>query len=322
MAPTLIAVADSVFPNLEPTGAVFEALGGELRLSASRSAEDILAVAENADALMVTFAQITAEVIAGMPRCKAIGRFGIGVDNIDLEAATAAGIQVCYVPDYCVDEVSDHAMSLLLSLARKITAANNMVQTGTWSAAQLAPVFRLRGRIMGLLGLGKIPQALVPKAQAFGLEVIAHDPFVPEDVATDLGVELVDFETLLARSDYISAHAPLTDSTHHLFSDDAFKRMKPDALLINTARGPLVDEVALARALDAGEIGGAGLDVLAEEPPGKDNPLLHRNNVILTPHAAFYSEEALIELQTKAAQDVVSVLRGEVPRYPVNQLAE
>jgi D-3-phosphoglycerate dehydrogenase len=315
----LIAVADSPFVNLQPTEKVLASLDADIQIAKQTTPEAILEVAREADGLMVTFANISKEIIQGLERCKVIGRYGIGVDNIDLDAATEAGIQVCYVPDYCQDEVSDHAMTLLVSLARKITYSNSLVQQGRWDAKAVAPIYRLRGRTLGLVGLGQIPQSVVPKAQAFGLNVIASDPFVPEEVAKNFDVELVDFDSLLERSDYISVHAPLTDKTHHLFSKDAFQKMKSEALLINTARGPLVDDQALADALDDGQIGGAALDVLPIEPP-VDSPLLNRDNVIITPHTAFYSVEALVDLQTKAAEDVVSVLNGQTPRYPVNKL--
>jgi D-3-phosphoglycerate dehydrogenase len=316
---TLIAVADSPFVNLQPTEKVLASLDADIQIAKQTTPEAILEIAREADGLMVTFANISKEIIQGLERCKVIGRYGIGVDNIDLDAATEAGIQVCYVPDYCQDEVSDHAMTLLVSLARKITYSNSLVQQGRWDAKAVAPMYRLRGRTLGLVGLGQIPQSVVPKAQAFGLNVIASDPFVPEEVAKNFDVELVDFDSLLERSDYISVHAPLTDKTHHLFSKDAFQKMKPEALLINTARGPLVDDQALADALDDGQIGGAALDVLPIEPP-VDSPLLNRDNVIITPHTAFYSVEALVDLQTKAAEDVVSVLNGQTPRYPINKL--
>ncbi|MGE4657519.1 MAG: C-terminal binding protein [Gammaproteobacteria bacterium] len=321
MPKTLIAVADSVFPNLEPTERVFSKWDATVRLAKEPTLEGILEVARKADGLMVTFAQLTAELIQGLDRCRAIGRFGIGVDNIDLDAATKAGIQVCFVPDYCLDEVSDHAMALLTALARKITYSNALVQENRWEGKAVAPIYRLRGRTIGLVGLGKIPQTLVPKAQAFGLNVMAYDPFVSNDVASALNVKIVDFEVLLENADYVSIHAPLTPDTLGMFNADAFKRMKPGALLVNTARGPLVDEGALAAALDEGQLGGAALDVLTDEPPPAGFQLLNRDNVILTPHMAYYSEDALLDLQTKAAEDVASVLSGEEPRYPVNKLA-
>lgn len=317
MPKTLIAVADSVFPSLAPTEQVFSRLDAELRLAGEATPEGILAVARQADALMVTYAQITAQVIEGLERCKAIGRFGIGVDNIDLEAAAKAGITVTYAPDYCLDEVSDHAMALLMSLARKVTFSDRQVQAGRWEMKATVPLRRLRGSTLGLVGLGQIPRALAPKAQGLGLKVIASDPFVDQADAAAMGVELVSFEDLLARSDYVSIHAPLLPQTKGLFNAQAFARMQSHAILINTARGPLVNEDDLAAALDAGEIGGAGLDVVTTEPLAADSPLLGRDNVIITPHTAFYSEDALLDLQTKVAEDVASVLEGKAPRYPV-----
>ena len=318
MSNPLVAVADTVFPSLDPAKEILAELKAEVRLAAEPTAEAILEVARQADGLLVTYAQITGDIIRQLERCRVISRFGIGIDNIDVEAATEKGIVVTYVPDYCVDEVSDHAMALLLALARKVTYANRLVQGGRWEMKAVVPLHRLRGRVLGLVGFGKIPRALTPKAQAFGLKVIACDPYVPAETTARLEVELVDFEQLLQQADYVSIHAPLTPETHHLFNEDAFKQMKSDALLVNTARGPLVDVAALAAALDRGQLAGAALDVMPIEPPPADSPLPGRDNVILTPHTAFYSEESLLDLQTKAAEDTARVLRGEAPRYPVN----
>ena len=318
MGKTLIAVADSPFPNLNAAEAVLSELDAELIMADEATVEGILKVARQADALMVTYGQITADVIAGLEKCKVIGRMGLGVDNIDIDAATKAGIAIVYVPDYCVDEVSDHAMAMLLNLARKVSFSNQLVQAGRWEMPAVTPLSRLRGRTLGLAGLGRIPRAVAPKAQAFGLKVIAFDPYIDKDVAAKLDVKLVDFETLLKSSNYVSIHVPLVPETENLFGADAFAQMKPDALLINTARGPLLDTNALAKALDAGEIGGAAIDVMPVEPPPADSPLLGRDNVILTPHTAFYSVEALDELQTKTARGVVDVLKGEKPVYPIN----
>ena len=315
-----IAVADSVFPSLDPATEIFAELDATVTLAEDSTPEAIIEVARDADALMVTFAQITSEVIGELRNCRAIGRFGIGVDNIDIDVATEAGIQVCYVPDYCLDEVSDHALALLMSLARKITYSNALVQSGRWEGKAVAPLRRLRGQTLGLIGLGKIPQTLVPKAKALGLNVVACDPYVSADVATGLAVQLLSFDELLAISDYISLHAPLTEETRNLFAADAFAKTKPEALLINTARGPMIDEQALADALDSGRLSGAGLDVMPNEPPAPDSPLLNRDNVILTPHTAYYSEDSMLDLQTKAARDVANVLSGEAPVYPFNRL--
>ena len=318
MGKPLIAVADSPFPNLNPAEAILSELDAELVMADEPTVEGILKVASEADGLMVTYGQITVDVIAGLEKCRVIGRFGLGVDNIDIEAATKAGIAVVYVPDYCIDEVSDHAMAMLLNLARKVSFSNSLVQAGRWEMPAVTPLSRLRGRTLGLAGFGQIPRVVAPKAQAFGLKVIAFDPYIDNDVAAALDVELVDFETLLQTSDYVSIHVPMMPETENLFGADAFAQMKPDALLVNTARGPLVDTEALAKALDAGEIGGAALDVMPVEPPPSDSPLLGRDNIILSPHTAFYSVEALDELQTKTARGVVDVLKGEKPVYPIN----
>ncbi len=317
MSTPVVAVTDTVFPSLDPARAALAGTGAELRMASEPTLEGILAVAADADALLVTYAKITAEVIAGLKNCKVIGRFGIGVDNIDLDAAAAAGITVTYAPVYCLDEVSDHAMALLLSLARKIPYSNKLVSSGRWEMPAVVPISRLRGNKLGLVGLGNIPQTIVPKAQAFGLEILAADPYAPDEVFERLNVTRVDFEELLRTSDYISVHAPLTPETEKMFNAEAFATMKNNALLINTARGPLVDTDALADALEAGQIGGAALDVLPVEPPPADSRLVGRDDVILTPHTGFYSEDALLDLQKTVATDVATVIQGGAPKYPV-----
>src|ERR1700719_4181088 len=314
---TIIAITDSVFPSLDPAKKALARLDPEYRMASSASADDILAVARDADAILVTYAKLSGELLRQLTRCKAIGRFGLGVDNIDLPAAKACGIAVNYVPDYCLREVSDHAMALLLALARKVTFSNKLVQSGRWEVPPIVPLRRLEGQVLGLVGFGNIPRALAPKAKAFGLKVITHDPYVSADVVKALGVENTSFEDLLGRSDFVSVHAPLSPATRGLMNAAAFARMKKGAFLVNTARGPLVDETALVAALDSGHLGGVALDVVTVEPVAKDSPLLGRDNVILTPHTAFYSVEALEELQTKCATDVARVLSGEAPVYPV-----
>jgi D-3-phosphoglycerate dehydrogenase / 2-oxoglutarate reductase len=317
MARPLIAVTDSVFPSLDLAIAALKRIDPELRMAKSAAPDDILAVARDADAILVTYAKLSGDLLRQLTRCKAIGRFGLGVDNIDVAAAAARGITVTYVPDYCMREVSDHAMALLLALARKVVLSDKLVQSGRWEMPAVVPIRRLDGQVLGLVGFGNIPRQLAPKATAFGLRVLVHDPYVAPDVLAAAGVEGVSFDDLLARSDFVSIHAPLLPATRGLFNADAFARMKRGAILINTARGPLVDETARIAALDAGQLGGAALDVVATEPLAKDSALLGRPNVILSPHTAFYSVEALEELQTKCASDVARVLSGEKPVYPV-----
>jgi D-3-phosphoglycerate dehydrogenase / 2-oxoglutarate reductase len=313
----VIAVTDSPFPSLDPAKTALARVDPELRMAKSPSAEDILAVARDADALLVTYAKLPGELLRQLTRCKAIGRFGLGVDNIDIPAAAALGITVTYVPDYCMQEVSDHAMALLLSLVRKVPLSNKLVQSGRWEVPPIVPIHRLSGQVLGLVGFGNIPRALAPKAKAFGLRVVTHDPYASADVLAKAGVEGVGFDALLGMSDFVSIHAPLMPATRGLFNAEVFAKMKTGAFLVNTARGPLVDEDALIAALDSGHLGGAALDVVTAEPLAKDSKLLGRDNVILTPHTAFYSVEALNELQTKCAADVARVLSGEPPVYPV-----
>jgi D-3-phosphoglycerate dehydrogenase / 2-oxoglutarate reductase len=312
-----VAVADSVFPNLDPAREVLSRIGADLQMASENTRDAIMAVAKDADGILVTYAKITGDMIRQLTRCRIVSRFGIGVDNVDIEAATAKGIVVTKVPDYCIDEVSDHAMALLLAAARKIPMANTHVHSGVWKMPNYVPMHRLRGSVLGLVGFGRIPQLVAPKAKAFGLRVVAYDPFAPDEVFKNAGVEKVDFPQLLKISDFVSLHSPLTPETKGLMNAEAFRQMKKTAYVINTARGPVIDEAALAAALDAKQIAGAALDVMTQEPPGS-SPLFGRENVIVTPHTSFYSEESLVELQTKAAQEVVNVLSGKPPRNPVN----
>jgi D-3-phosphoglycerate dehydrogenase len=321
MAKYFVAVADSVFPNLDPARDVLSAIGADIQLAAEPTPEAIMKLAKDADGVLVTYAKITADMIRQMTKCRIISRFGIGVDNVDIPVATEKGIVVTKVPDYCIDEVSDHAMALLLSAVRKIPMGTEQVHAGTWKMPNFVPIHRLRGSVLGLAGFGRIPQLVAPKAQAFGMKVIAFDPYLPKEVFTKAGVEQVDFPTLLKRSDYISVHSPLTPETKGLFNADAFKQMKKGAYIVNTARGPVIDEQALAAAIDSGHIAGAGLDVMTAEPP-VNSPLIGKKNVIITPHTSFYSDESLVELQTKAAQEVANVLTGKAARNPVNDVTQ
>ena len=317
MVRKLVAVTDSVFPDLDPAREVLSRIGADLQLAKEPKPEAILQVARGADAVLTTYAKLTADLITKMTRCQIISRFGIGVDNVDIVSATKSAIVVTRVPDYCLDEVSDHVMALLMSIVRKIPFINARTQSGVWQMREVVPIYRIRGAVLGLVGFGRIPQLLAPKAQAFGMRVVTHDPHVRPDAFSRAGVESVEFDYLVKISDYISVHTPLIPATYHLFNPDVLCRMKPTAYLINTARGPIVDEEALAHALDRKQLAGAALDVMEKEPP--DSSLLFgRENVIITPHMSFYSEESLVDLQTKAAEEVVRVLSGQAPRNPVN----
>ena len=318
MAGPLIAVTENIFPTLDPAKAALARLNPTLRMAKSTGAEDILEVARDADAILVTYAKLPRDLIMQLTRCKAIGRFGLGVDNIDLPACKEKGIAVNYVPDYCIHEVSDHAMAMLLALIRKIPLSNKVVQAGRWEMPVVVPIRRIQGTVLGLLGFGNIPRLVAPKAKAFGMKVIAFDPYAKAELFKAAGVESVDFDTLLKTSDYISVHAPHTPQTRGMVNADAFAKMKKGVYIVNTARGPLIDEPALIAALDSGQVGGAALDVVAVEPLPKDSPLLGRDKVILTPHTGFYSIEALDELQSKCASDVARVLSGDKAVYPIS----
>lgn len=313
-----VVVTDHVFPSVDLERSILGAIGAELRVLQATSDEDLLDAVTDADALLVCYAPVTAPVIARMQRCRIIARYGIGVDNIDLDAALKKGIIVTNVPDYCLDEVSDHALTLLLACARKVVFLDARVRRGRWEAKDAVPIYRIRGQVLGLVGFGRIARLLSEKARAVGFQVIAFDPYVDAAAMMHCGVGKVDLASLLAQADCVSIHAPLSRSTRGLIGEAELRRMKRTAYLVNTARGPVVQELALARALREGWIAGAALDVLESEPPDQTHPLLQLENVILTPHVAFYSEESVRELQRKAAEEVVSVLSNQPPRYRVN----
>lgn len=315
----LVAVTDHVFPDLEQERRLLADAGHELRFgSNAASVEEVREAVTGADAVLNCFAPMPAEVIRSLERCVIIARYGIGLDTIDLDEATAKGIVVTNVPDYCIDEVSDHALALLMSLARGVTLLDRRVRSGSWTSTDARPIHRLRGRTLGLVGFGRIARALAAKVAPLGFRVVTTDPFVPDEAVRDAGAEPATLEELLVAADVVSIHAPLTPDSRHLIGEAELAMMKPGAILINTSRGPLVDLDALRAALAEDRLGGAGLDVLEVEPPAADDPLLHRDDVIVTPHAAFYSEESLEELQRKAVEQVIEALAGRTPPYAVN----
>ena len=283
-----------------------------------RSEEELIETIRDADGLLVVFRPITARVIDALRRCRVIGRYGVGVDNVDLDAATARGIVVANVPDYCLHEVSNHALTFLLACAKQLVPLNNAAKGGSWRKAPLAGIGEIYGQTLGIIGLGNIGQLVARKARAFGMEVLAHDPFVPERVAAAHEVALVPLAELLERSDYVSVHTPLTAETQGMLGEREFRMMKPGACLINTSRGGVLDEAALVEALRAGWIAGAALDVLAKEPPDADHPLLAMENVILPPHTAAQSRPAMAELSRRVAAAVADVLGGRWPPAVAN----
>ncbi len=315
-----VVITDAEFPSVEPETEVLARISARVLWGRCRTPGEVLEVAREADGLLVQYAPITQEVIAGLRKCRVIARYGIGVDTIDVAAATRAGIAVCNVTGYCVDEVSEHALALLLACARRIPQLNSSVREGTWDVTRIAPdIQRVTGQHLGLIGFGEIGRAVATKAQALGLVVKAYDPFVDSTVMSALGVEKIgEITCLLQTSDFVSIHVPLSPSTYHLIGREELASMKATAYLLNTSRGSLVDEDALRDALVDGTIAGAALDVLEREPPGRDNPLLGLENVIVTPHAAYYSRTSLLALQTRTAEAVAAVLTGGIPRSLVN----
>jgi len=286
------------------------------------SEEEVLSMCRNVDAVMTVFEPFTRSVIEQLEKCRVIAGVGVGYQNIDVEAATDHGICVANNPEYCLEEVSDHAMALLLSLARKIVTLDTIVRSGKTEYAEVAEargqIFRLRGQTLGLVGFGRIPRTIIPKARGFGFKIIAYDPYVPAEIARKAKVELVDFDRLLEESDYISVHAALTSQNRGMIGLEQFKKMKPNAYLINTARGALVDSDALYTALTEGIIAGAGLDVTDPEPIDSDNPLLKLKNVIFTGHSGYYSETSVIQQRKWPIDEVARVLSGEWPRALLN----
>jgi len=314
-----VVITDYEFSTSTIEEELLATVGAELIRAQCRTEEEVIEAAKEADGLLNQYAPITRKVLESLPNLKVVSRFGVGVNTIDIEAATENGILVGNVTDYCMDEVSDHAFALILACARKVVSLNNEVKAGKWDYKASIPVYRLRGRLLGLVGFGRISQALAKKAQAFGFKVVAYDPFVKEAVAQDLGVGLVELNELCKLSDFISIHAPLLEATRGMISEEQFRLMKKDAYIINTSRGSVIDEKALINALEAGEIAGAGIDVTQEEPIQKNNRLLKMDNVIISPHVSWYSEEAELELKRKSTQNVADVLAGYYPTYLVNK---
>ena len=314
-----VLITDYVWPSTDPERAVLEAGGAEVVIAPDGEEATLLELARDADAIMTCFAYVTENVVRAAEQCAVIGRFGVGVDNIAVSAATELGIAVTYVPDYCVDEVSDHVMALLHAWNRKIALFDRSVKERGWGSQPLTMrMMRLRGKTMGIVGFGRIGQAVADKARAFGLHILAADPVVPAETVESSGGTMVDLPTLLAESDFVSLHAPLSDATRNLIGREELAMMKRDAFLINAARGPLIDEIALCNALKTGTIAGAGLDVMVDNPPPQDHPLLSLDNIIITPHVAFFSQESTLELEQRAAAEVVSVMQGRMPDNLVN----
>lgn len=315
-----VVVTDDRFGSYDEERAVLEEIGCALEVCDLQDQHEAADRLRGAEGLLVNLFPINRELIAGLDSCRVLSRYGVGVDNVDIEAATARGIWVARVPDYGFEEVSDHALALLLSLGRNLLYVDKRIRQGDWNLKNEYRNYRIRGRVLGIVGFGLIGRALNRKVQSLGFStVLVNDPYVDREVIEAQGGRSVDLETLAREADYISIHVPLTAETDGMFSDGLFRRMKPGAILVNTSRGGIVDERALVAALDAGAITGAGLDVYEHEPLPIDSRLRDMERVILTDHTAYYSEEAIVDLKTKAAQNIAEVLQGREPIYPVNR---
>ena len=318
MAKAKVVLTDYVWESLDVEKKILGGLA-EIVPMQTKKPEEFLAQAADCDALLNTYAgPITGDAMAKMPKCKIIARYGIGVDTIDLEAATRAGIIVTNNPTYCIEEVAEHTMALLLDSARKVAFYDRQVRAGTWAVPPGKPLYRLVGRTLGLVGFGNIARHVAVRAAAFGMQVLYADPFVKEGQFSEPGKK-VELNELFRESDFVSVHPPLTPQTRGMINDDAFSKMKPGAILINCSRGPVVDTAALVRALDAKKIAGCALDTTDPEPLPNPHPLRGRENVIINPHVAWYSETAMVGLQAGAPGEVRRVLSGEWPVNVVNK---
>lgn len=296
-------------------------VGAELVLADCRSEDDTIAAAKDADAIITAGAKISDKVMAALPRLKGVVRYGVGYDTIDVPAATKNNVVVINVPDFCMEEVSNHAMALLLACAKKLTIMHNGVRSGDWIGVkkQLIPMGSIWGETVGIIGCGNIGRRTAKKAKCFQMEVIGYDPYADPKMLKENGITSVSMDELLKQSDYISIHTFLSPETRHLISEKEFNQMKPNAYLINTSRGPVIDEPAMIKALQTKKIAGAGLDVFEQEPVDPDNPLLKMDNVIVMPHTASYSDAAFKRLRNSVGAEAARIITGRKPLHIVNK---
>ncbi len=320
-----VVVTDYLFKDFSPFMKTIEKIDADVFYYQCYDENELAKIVADADAVYVHFAPLTRKVIEVMKCCKVISRSSAGYENIDIQAATDCNINVAYVPDYGTDDVSDHAIMLIMACVKKLWKLALSARRREWNYDLARPIHRIKGSTLGLVGFGRIAQLVGKKAQALGMKVITADPFIPGEIASKLGVELVDLDTLLKESDVISVHAPLGEKTKHLINSKAFDLMKNSAYIVNTARGAVICEADLVDALKKGKIAGAALDVLekesenAKDPLAEGNPLLEMENVLITPHSAFYSEEAIEALLSSAADEIVRCYNGQPPRFLANK---
>lgn len=310
-----VIITDHGFPHIDLEREVIESAGFTLETiqPICKTEDDIIRTCGDADALLVQWAPVTRRVLQALPKVRCIVRYGVGVNNFDLDAAKDLGVVAANVPDFCVEEVANHALAMILPLCRRIPQDHHQILQGRWGVNPFRPIYAFTELTLGLVSFGKIARNLARKATAFGFSIIAHDPYVDDAVFVEYGAKRVEFGELLEQSNIVSLHCPLIPATTHLMNRETFARMKPGAILINTSRGPVVHEEALIEALKSGHLGGAGLDVFEEEPLPAGSPLRTFSNTILTSHAASVSEKAVELLQRKAAEAARDFLQGKDP---------
>ena len=316
-----VVVPKTNFPSLEVEEDLLQEVDADLEIYNYDSTEKIKNVAEDADALLTQFfTEIDADIIDSLQECKVIVCAGIGTNHIDVEAASEKGIYVANVPTYCEEEVASHTIALMLAISRKIVQYNEDIKAKNWNIYDHIPLKRYSDSTLGIIGLGKIGKMVAERAKPFGLDILSYDPYTNESKAKKLGVNLVQLDELIKKADFVCINAPLTPETKGILGEEEFKKMKESALLINTSRGGLIKEKDLYKALKSQQISGAALDVLTQEPPSEDNPLLQLKNVIFTPHVGWYSEGSEYELHYKMGKAIVDVLNGGEPDNYVNKV--
>lgn len=313
-----VYITDCDHDSIDIEKKVFHDAGMEVELKQARTEDEVIEQCKDGEIFIVQYANITEKVMKAIPQLKFVVRYGVGVDTIDLKAATEHGVQVGNVPDYGMNEVADHAMALLLALKRKIVLMNDFTKSEKWDYTKSIPIHRFSEETVGVVGLGRIGRCFAKKAHAMGFKVIGYDPYFKQSEETSF-ITPVTFDELVKESDAISIHCP-ADGNRDLFNEDTFKKMKNSAVIINVARGGIINEEALDKALTEGEIAGAGIDCMACEPMDKDSKIFRHDNLIVTPHMAWYSEEAASELKRKVAEEAVRFAKGEKIHYPVNKL--
>ncbi|NIA20836.1 MAG: C-terminal binding protein [Anaerolineaceae bacterium] len=328
--PTRIVVTDYLEPDFQWETEQLRSRGFDFQwdqqqLKFAEQAELIEAISE-AEIVVVNMARLTAEVISRLDNCKLIIRHGIGYDNVDLAAATAKGIRLANVPDYCVQEVAEQSVMLIVAAARHLCEQQNSlarsVRKGQWDFSVVRSVFQMKGKTLGIIGCGRIGSTVLQMVSGFGMNLLVCDPYLTAERKAELGLQTHSFEKVIKESDIITIHTPLNDQTRGAFNAETLAMMKPTAVLVNTARGPLVVDQDLARALHKGTIMGAAIDVYDLEPPGRDNPLLGAPNCLLTPHLSWYSEESGWSIREKILEDIIRYFEGRPPRFTVNTEVE